>query len=213
MPQSVITSLCYFPPSVFFKYYLSAESVIADAHEYFVKQTLRNRAYLCGANGIFSLIIPIKHTGGKLTAMKDIQISYDTSWQKTHWRSIVSAYRNSPYFEYYEDNFAAFFLHREKFLFDLNLKIIQYLFSITGIESSIKKTDTYSLSYPQQLADLRSYAEPKVFFNSEDSKIAFPYQQVFAATSSVITGLSILDLIFNCGPHARVVLEDVTMKV
>ena len=36
---------------------------------------------------------------------KDVQIDHSQKWKKNHWKSLESAYRSSPYFEYYEDDF------------------------------------------------------------------------------------------------------------
>ena len=140
MAGTVVSSACYFPPAVFFRDYLSAKAILLDAQENFEKQTLRNRTYICGANGKFPLVIPVKHTGGKLTSVKDIQISYDTPWQRTHWRSITSAYRNSPFFEYYEDELAPLFSNKEKFLFDLHETVLETLFKLTGVTAQIART-------------------------------------------------------------------------
>ena len=65
------------------------------------KQSFRNRAEIYGANGKLKLIIPIKHSqGSKKKSYKNVSIDYDKNWQKIHWKSICSAYRSSPYFEY-----------------------------------------------------------------------------------------------------------------
>lgn len=199
MTGTVITSACYFPPAIFFKHYYDAENILLDGHEYFVKQTLRNRTYVCGANGKFPLIIPVKHTGGKFTAMKEIQISNETHWQKIHWRSLTSAYRNSPYFEFYEDELVPLFSGKEKFLFDFNEKILYTLLKLTGIKTILSKTEKYLREYSADENDLRQFSDPNIFFESYSSSPAVPYQQVFASTTGFIPGLSILDLLFNLG--------------
>jgi hypothetical protein len=199
MTMTVVTSACYFPPAIFFNYYSEAEEILLDAHEYFVKQTLRNRTYLCGANGKFSLIVPVKHTGGKLTPVKEIQISYDTNWQKTHWRSLTSAYRNSPYFEFYEDELASLFSVKEKFLFDLNEKILHKLYRLTGAEKNISLTEKYFSGYENAVTDLRNLSDPAAFFQSLSTARIKTYPQVFAPPENFIAGLSILDMLFNTG--------------
>lgn len=199
MAGTVISSACYFPPAIFFTDFLKSDSIQLDAHEYFVKQTLRNRAYVCGANGKFSLIVPIKHTGGKLTAMKDIQISYDSPWQKIHWRSLTSAYRNSPFFEYYEDEFSPFFSIKEKFLFDLNEKILHTLLKQVGSAAKIKRTEKFIQEYSAAETDIRSFSEPGFFFVNVEESVPVSYPQVFQQEGKFIPGLSILDLLFNTG--------------
>ncbi|HLG34128.1 MAG TPA: WbqC family protein [Bacteroidia bacterium] len=206
MTETVITSACYFPPAIFFNHFYQAEEILPDAHEYFVKQTLRNRAYVCGANGKFSLIVPVKHTGGKLTAMKDIQISYDSQWQKIHWRSITSAYRNSPFFEYYEDELAPLFSVKEKFLFDLNEKILHTLLKLTGCKGMVAGTEKFVHEYSGGETDIRKLSDPKIFFESLTDTTPRPYPQVFPSTDGFISGLSVLDLLFNMGRDSMTAL-------
>ena len=40
---------------------------------------------------------------GKI-AIKDVRIDYSQKWLNNHWRTITSAYRNAPFFEYYADD-------------------------------------------------------------------------------------------------------------
>jgi len=199
MTETVIASACYFPPAIFFKHFHRAENILLDVHEYFVKQTLRNRAYVCGANGKFSLIVPVKHTGGQLTAMKDIQISYDSPWQKIHWRSLTSAYRNSPYFEFYEDELLPVFSVKEKFLLDLNEKILQTLLKLTDTERVVTRTEKYVHKYSEDETDIRTLSDPNIFFESLTDVSTKPYPQVFASATRFIPGLSVLDALFNVG--------------
>ena len=56
--------------------------------------------------------------------MKDIEISYQENWRKSHWKSIESAYKSSPYFEFYEDKFRVLYQQEEKYLLDFIHKII-----------------------------------------------------------------------------------------
>ena len=57
-----------------------------------------------GANGKLRLSIP-KHTHNNRELFRDIKISYDSDWMALHLKSLQSAYRSSPYFEYFEDDF------------------------------------------------------------------------------------------------------------
>ena len=99
-----------------------AGEVFFDLHGHYLKQNFRNRAEMYGANGKLNLIIPVvKHPNH--TALQDIKISYDHTWQKQHWKSIASSYRSSPYFEFYEDDFAPIFLHHYETLVEFNLAL------------------------------------------------------------------------------------------
>jgi hypothetical protein len=202
MAETVVTSSCYFPPIVFFNEFAAAKNILVDAHEYFVKQTLRNRTYICSANGKAPLIVPVKHTGGKLTAVKDIEISYGTDWQKNHWRSITSAYRNSAWFEFMEDDIAPFFFTEEKYLCDLNEKILYTLLRLCNLNAVIARTQNYMETYAEPTGDIRQLSDVKCFNEYHTIKKSPVYQQVFSQKLGFTGGLSILDLLFNEGKHA-----------
>ncbi len=212
MAETIITSSCYFPPIIFFSEFYAAKNIVVDVHEYFVKQTLRNRTYICSANGKVPLIVPVKHTGGKLTPVKDIMISYDAGWQKRHWRSINSAYRNSPWFEFMEDDMAPLFFSKEKFLCDLNEKILHTLLRLCMLNIPVARSKTYIKDYPEQPADLRNLSDMKYFNDYSRQKNSEPYPQVFSEKLGFTSGLSILDLLFNQGKHVFEYLVTGKMK-
>jgi|SRR5687767_2749601 len=201
MAETVVTSCCYFPPLIFFSEFAGAKNILVDVHEYFVKQTLRNRTYICSANGKLPLIIPVKHTGGKLTAVKDIVISYDIDWQKNHWRSITSAYRNSAWFEFMEDDIAPFFFTKERFLCDLNEKILLTLLRLCNLNAVVTRSQKYMETYTGQTEDLRHLSDIKRFNEYYSIKNFSVYTQVFSQKLGFIGGLSVLDLLFNEGKH------------
>lgn len=199
MAETVITSSCYFPPILFFSEFAKSKNIVIDVHEYFIKQTLRNRTYICTADGRLPLIAPVKHTGGKLTAVKDITISYDANWQKNHWRSITSAYRNSPWFEFMEDDIAPFFYKKENFLCDLNEKILHALLRLCKINVSVNRSTEYVKNYEESNCDLRNLSDIVLFNQYNDKKTPQSYPQVFSQKQEFTSGLSILDLLFNLG--------------
>ena len=113
----------------------NAEEVLIDSHEHYAKQTYRNRCEIYGANGKLNLTIPLVRRG-KRVAVHDAQIENDFGWRKLHWRSIESAYRSSPYFEFYEHHFIPIFEKEHTHLFQLNQEI----------QNKISKRITFELS-------------------------------------------------------------------
>ena len=55
--------------------------------------------------------------------MKDVRISDHGNWRHIHWNALVAAYRNSPFFEYYADDFHVFYEKKYAFLWDYNQEI------------------------------------------------------------------------------------------
>src|SRR5258705_3290152 len=128
-----------------------------------------------------------------------MMISYDIDWQKNHWRSITSAYRKSAWFEFMEDDFAPFFFTKEKFLCDLNEKILLTILKLCSINAAIVRSPNYIKDYPEQAKDIRHLSDVKRF-NEDESVKKFPvYTQVFSHKLGSTEGLSILDLLFNEG--------------
>src|SRR5690606_30225146 len=91
----------YFGPISYFAQLIQQDEIQLEAFENYPKQTYRNRCFIQGANGKLRLVIPISHDG--VRTFKDIKVSEDYPWRKEHLKSLESAYRSSPYYEYYED--------------------------------------------------------------------------------------------------------------
>lgn len=183
----------------------ASESIVFDDTAPFVKQTFRNRAVIATENGALSLTIPVVHDGGKV-AMRDVRISEHGNWRHQHWNAIVSAYRKSPFFDYYADDFAHFYEERDGFLMDFNLRLHGVVSELLGLERNVGFLSDEAFDVTAAV-DLRRIAEPKAL-DSVDGIVLQPYYQVFAQRNGFIPSLSILDLLFNMGPEGLLVLRD-----
>jgi len=176
-----------------------------EAFEHFEKQSFRNRCEIYGANGKLSLSIPLKKWKNH-SITKDIQISFDENWQNQHWRSIESAYRASPFFEFYEADIKPLFFKKEKFLLDYNQLLEREIKNTLDIHSKIELTKFYDA----QIADFRQLIHPKNDFLI--SEVEYPkYMQVFEEKNGFIQNLSILDLLFNLGPKSTDYLKTIRL--
>ena len=117
--------VAYLAPQEWYRAYLIApETVEIEGLESFEKQTFRNRC-LIKANGEKAnseriiLTVPVKKVEHKQLT-RDIEISYQTRWQHQHWISLVSAYKHTPFFDYYAEFFRPFYERETKWLWDLN---------------------------------------------------------------------------------------------
>lgn len=196
----MIFPVFYFGPISYFAALVQAESFQLEAYEHFPKQTFRNRCYIQGANGKLRLAIPTKHNGARV--FKDIQISDEYNWQKEHFKSLVSAYKSSPYFEYYEDDLAPIFESKEKYLLDLNLKTMEFIASKLKLDLTYNLTETYEIVSEE--LDFRNQFSAK-----KEPTGNFPeYFQVFDEKFEFMPDLSILDLICNEGPKASTYISN-----
>ncbi len=194
--MNIILHPTYFPSISHYAAMLQAESITFEVEDNFQKQTNRNRMYIYSPNGLQMLNIPVKHGNGKHQKFKDVRIENDFDWQKNHFKSLEAAYRSSPYFEFFEDDFAPIFEKKHEFMMDLNFEIFDIVNDCLGVSLPFSKTEEYFHEVPN-FKDFRPLVNGK-----KDAFINENYTQVFEEKEGFIPNLSILDLLFNEGRHA-----------
>ena len=204
--DNIIFSTAYFPPINYFKLLINAKEVFIEQHENFVKQTYRNRCKILAANGEMSLIVPIEKDSGNKIKIRDVKIDYATNWQKQHLKSIESAYRNSPFYEFYIDDFIPLFEKRHKFLFDFNLEITLKLFEEFDIDKKLNFNKEFEKE-PNNYIDYRNKIHPKKQSKELELLTETSYYQTFNDKFSFFPNLSSIDLLFNLGPEATLYLD------
>ena len=178
-----------------------ANSVIFEVHDSFQKQTYRNRCYIYGANGKLGLHIPVHHTQKNRQNTSEILIDNSSNWQSIHWKSLESAYKTSPFFEYYEHELVALFNTKKKSLLAFNLECIKVINTCLDFDVNYSKSSDFKKE--TQHKDYRYLVNAR-----KESKIKMsPYLQVFNNKYGFINNLSILDLLFNEGPNAKSYLK------
>ena len=190
----------YFPSIQYIGALIKAKEVSFTLESNYQKQTYRNRCSVYGANGKLNLTIPIQHTK-RDGHQKDssVKIMREENWQILHWKSLTSAYRSSPYFEFYEDELKKVFFRQPKKLMDYNIDLLECILSLLEIDLSYSFKESYSPLTP---------LEESLINAKKQSTISQPvYQQVFATKHGFIPHLSILDLLFNLGPQSIDYLE------
>jgi len=183
---------------------LVQHQVVWEVCDNFQKQTYRNRYHICTDQGLHKLTIPIKHLGNHegRQMYKDVRIENSCRWQLQHWRTLQTAYRTSPFFEFYEDDLAPLFQKTFEFLLDFNWESLDFLVNAMQIQYSSEQTTRYGKNFEQGM-DLRVLANAK-----KDAPYNFlRYNQVFVDRHDFIPNTSTLDLIFNEGPNAVAYLK------
>lgn len=184
--------------------------VFIEACEHYVKQSWRNRCRFYAADGAQTLNYPVCHEDfGK--PISQMRIDWKTDWLTRHERAIISAYRTSPYFEYYQDELFAILDSRPKLMLDFNTQILRFFLRKTGIPADIRFTSEWEAVTIEghKVTDLREAIHPKRP-NSilKDLGLERPYWQVFSPKHGFIPGLSIMDLLFNEGPDSICYLKE-----
>lgn len=194
--MNILIHPTYFPSISHYVAMIQADSVTFEMEDNFQKQTNRNRMYIYSPNGIQLLNVPVKHSKEKHQKFKDVRIENDFAWQKNHFKSLEAAYRTSPFFEYFEDDFRPLFEKKQEFLMDLNLELFELVNSSLGIKIDAQKTTEYFHDVTEYI-DFRSLVNGK-----KDVTQIEEYTQVFSNKHGFIHNLSILDLLFNEGRYA-----------
>ena len=206
--MNIILHPTYFPNIANFVAMVNAEMVVFETDDNFLKQTYRNRCYIYGANGKLGLNIPVIHSQKNRQKYKDVKIFNEDNWQSNHWKSLLSAYRTSPFFEYYEDELSPLFNTKADYVLDHNFKCLEVICDCLQIELKTSKTISYQKNIEDK-TDCRFLVNAK----KEAHQIFANYTQVFSNKHGYIPNLSILDLLFNEGPNCLNYLESQTLSL
>lgn len=211
--MNVWLSVAYLAPVHYYARILTAKKIFLEQHDNYLKQTFRNRCCIVTGNGVIPLSIPVDKGGeGGKCLYRDIRFSTHNNWQTLHWRSLVAAYNSSPFFEYYVDDFLPFYERGWQFLFDFNYELQLKMLTLLDIETDLELTDEYAPTYQGGL-DLRDSIHPKIEPTSVDPAYqSIRYYQVFESKFGFVPNMSIVDLLFNMGPEAKLVLNKMIQK-
>ena len=198
----------FFAPIQYYCKLVQYPEIYIEQWENYSKQSYRNRCNIYGANGSLALSVPVVKATSKKILSKDVKISYDTNWQKLHWKGIEAAYKSSPFYEYYIDDFERFFTKKWDYLLEFNNEIQNEILGILEIEPNIQFTDDFIEFGNTEFDDFRNLIHPKSSKLEDDQSFsAEKYYQVFGDKHGFLENLSILDLIFNMGPESLIYLE------
>jgi len=200
--RTVVAPLAYTGSIGLWAFMTTAQTIIIEQYDYYQKQTQRNRTHIHGANGKLMLSIPVRHLGviGR-QYYHTVEIENSFAWQMQHWKSIQSAYRSSPYFEFYEDDLAILYKTDFLSLYSFNKAYFELLLKLLGWEPTIQYTESYERTHAA--IDIRAQIDQK----KSTHDIIIRYTQVFEDKNGFIPNLSIIDLLFNEGPNALTLLK------
>ena len=187
----------YFPSLLFWKIILK-NNFFWMKNSYYKKQTLRNRMFIHGANGKLMLSIPIRHSGiNQKRFYDDVSIDSSSDWKKNHFKSIKIAYQSSPYFEFYEEDLKNFYQIETSNLYNFNLKSVELVLKWLEMGTTNRTID-FNIEIYKQSKNIKEIDNREI-----KKKSNIKYIQTFEDKNGFIDGLSILDMIFNCGPKTK----------
>lgn len=205
--MNVLLPTAYWPNLHYFYYVLNAETPVVEQHDHYHKQSYRNRCSILSANGVLHLTVPVKHAGNHCP-VQDVEISYTDNWPLKHWRAICSAYGNSPYFDFFNEEVHAVYQQQYTRLVDLNLAQAETVLRLWRIEKKIILSPFFDKMPASH--DLRDLIHPKREFSGDPlvaERLKTGYYQTFSNKFGFVPNLSILDLLFNTGLDGRTYLS------
>ncbi|HLP86292.1 MAG TPA: WbqC family protein [Candidatus Paceibacterota bacterium] len=190
----------------------------------FKKNYFENRNKIKNKDGWMWLTVPVKDHS--LSAeIKDIEISYNTNWQRKYLNTLQTNYSKSPFFKVYFNKIESIINKKHKLLIDLNLEVLLFLLESFGFNKKIIKSS--ELHIPQDIKNgsdicleickslkadtYLSGISGKDYLNLDDFekvgiKVIFHnfnhpvYDQLWG---DFIPGMSSLDALFNLGEKAK----------
>jgi hypothetical protein len=197
--KTVLIDLHFLPSLEYFCALSRFDNIQFEKHEHYIKQSYRNRCYVNTTQGVEMLTVPLTGKRGKV-AFGEVMIDYSTRWQNIFWRTIESAYRNSPYFEHYSDDLHKIIYSNKSSIFDLNLELLSFCLVSLKWSQHLSATSSYEKVVGEPVSDLRSAITSRTTYIKREFYHPTPYYQVFG--NGFEENLSILDLLFCTGPEA-----------
>ena len=231
--QTEVMATAYMPPLAFWVAARRGISAAAAAqgvlrlcrNEHYRKQTYRNRAVILSAQGEQRLTVPVSCPKGPYTKADEVLLCYYQNWQRDHWRSLCTAYNNSPYFLYYRDEVEAILLQTHfETLWDLNERLMVFFIKAFGLSWTIERVKSGAVkptvgasnpamkpgdgvlcggaeNLPNSVIAF-SDKDPELFSRFAPTVSEADYQTTFMQPPPCVARLSSCDLLFNYGPQA-----------
>ena len=197
--MSLIIDIQYFPSVNLYKNLYKFSNIVFDQYESYQKMGFRNRCQVAGAQGLVNLSVPLVRGRGQKTLVRDVRVSHRQPWQAQHWKTIVSCYSRSPWFDHYRDGLEGLYRRQFDFLLDWDLACFNWSVQVMGLAIPVGLTEKWERDYPaSEAVDWRGRLRPK---DREAVDRPVRYRQVFEERTGFIPNLSILDLLFCEGKN------------
>jgi hypothetical protein len=221
LKKVAILQSSYIPWKGYFDMIAAVDEFIIYDDMQFTKNDWRNRNKIKTPNGVEWLSVPVGQDISR--RIRDVVIP-DSRWQKKHWRTLEANYRRTPHFEEIAAWLAPLYLDENHInLSKLNRKLIETVCNYLGIKTKISNSWDYQLieGKTERLLDLCKQADcyeyisgpaakeyiQEQYFEESGIKLTWfdyaGYSEYPQLWGEFIHGVTILDLLFNCGKEAH----------
>ena len=199
--------------------------VIVDNTQY-VKKQYHNRNRVKFPDGEARwLTIPVRNSGHYKQRINETEIDDSVDWRRKHEKTLRSNYSSAPFFDDFFSKLELLLETEWRFLADYNIAVIKACVEYLKIDTPFVKASDISISgiATELILDIcrktgsdsylhgthaRDYVDFQLLKNAEITNLiqdysAEPYKQV---SGDFIPNLSVLDIIFNCGPKSMDVI-------
>jgi hypothetical protein len=199
MEGSGLIELHFLPSLEYFCALQRFNEIIIERHERFVKQSYRNRCYIRTTQRIEMLSVPLTSKHHR-ALFRDIRIDSTRRWSAGMSRTIMSAYRSSPFYEHYAGDLQALLSRPCDFIYDLDLSLMAFCLKALRWQKKISETTEFRDPAQDGVDDFRSLITDREGFAGRGIYSPVKYYQVFG--NDFGENLSVIDLLFCKGPEA-----------
>ncbi|WP_439506580.1 WbqC family protein [Sediminibacterium sp.] len=195
----------YFGTVNYYKMLFDFKHIEFEEYERYQKGSFRNRTIIPGANGLITLSVPLQNGRDQRSLFRDIKIAYKDNWVLQHTRALDACFMRAPFYDFYRDSLFSILKSQEEFLMDLDRKLILWVLKMMKAQFEISYSSSYEMNMNEDSKDARN-----IFLPNQFSALNRPvkYAQVFEDRNGFQPNMSILDLLFCCGPSAAGLLRD-----
>lgn len=185
---------------------------------YYSKSSFVNRNKIKTPQGSFVLTVPLKN---KRLPINELQIADDRNWQAHHWKAIEANYKNCPYWHDYKDGFEHIYHKKWTKIAALNIALIKHIQSLLTIPTELLLESNFPIDFGHgntRNVNITSHLKGDLYLSGMGARayndsneftaqqIALVYQhfnhpQYPQRWGDFQPNLSIIDMLFNCGPQ------------
>lgn len=218
MKKVAIVQSNYIPWKGYFDMIAAVDEFILYDDMQYTRRDWRNRNQIKTPHGLQWLTVPARVKGKYYQAIRETEID-GVDWAEAHWKAIIQNYRRAPYFEEIAVLIEPLYLQQYTHLSILNRAFIEAICGYLGITTKISNSWDYKMieGKTERLADLcaqsggceyisgpaaKDYIQEQIFSNMGIKLTWFDYsgyKEYPQLWGEFAHGVTILDLLFNCG--------------
>lgn len=217
----------YIPWKGYFDMIASVDEFILYDDMQYTRRDWRNRNQIKTPQGVQWLTVPVQVKGKYHQTIYETEID-GSDWANMHWKALVQNYSRTTFFSEISQWLEPIYLSEQfTHISQLNKRLIEAICKYLGITTIISNSSDYSLidGKTERLADLcyqaggseyisgpsaKDYINEDIFISNGITLSWFDYtgyKQYPQLWGEFVHGVSILDLLFNCGIHSNLYMK------